>query len=154
MSTTRDAIYRSGLTPVWGLDSSTSSKSEAVGLLINSANVTNNIKSYVQTDSNGRDAGVLTYDHSIEMSVSGNVIYDPAGTGGIPYMTSKFTVGKAVTDCHARCLLEAVRINDLNCTAASGDDGTYFVNALNFSQSNDAAVQFDMTVTYYGFDPE
>lgn len=152
-TTTRETIYRYGVTPVWGLQQQVADKGEAVGLLVTSANLNHNLKTYTQVDSVGRDAGVLTYDDNIEMSISGNVIHDPAGTaGGMDFVLSKFVPGKAVEDCTAKCLLNQVRIMNLNCTAASGTNGTYFVSAVSANQTNTDAVSFDLTVTYYGFD--
>ncbi len=154
MSNSREQIYRAGLTPLWGLTEGTATKSEAAGLLVTSANLTHNTKTYTQVDSEGRDAGVLSYDDSIGMSVSANVIYDPSGTGtgGMDYVESYFTPGKAVTCAAPICLLNAIRITDLNETAAAGTKGTYFVNSVTVNQTNTDAVSLDLDITYYGFD--
>ena len=150
MSNTREQIYRAGVTPVWGLSEGLAAQSEAVGLLVTSANLNHNTKTYVQVDSEGRDAGVLSYDDSISMAVSGNLLYSASGTGGMSWVTSKFTPGKAVCDTCAICLLNLVRIMDLNETAAAGS-GTYFVNSVSANQTNTDAVSVDLDVTFYGF---
>lgn len=152
MSNTREQIYRAGVTPVWGLSAGLAQKSEAVGLLVTSANLNHNTKTYVQVDSEGRDAGVLSYDDSIGMTISGNVVYAASGTGGMAWVTNNFTPGKAVENCTAKCMLEMVRIMDLNETAAAGSKGTYFVNSVSANQTNTDAVSVDLDITYYGFD--
>lgn len=52
-------ILRTGITPLWGLQSGTSEASKACAMLLTSANISSEISDYEQLDSEGRKCGYL-----------------------------------------------------------------------------------------------
>lgn len=142
-------ILRTGTTPIWGLAGGVAAKSKAVAMLITSANITNTISDYEQLDSEGRRCGYLCYDHSQDISMEGNIIFD-AETDNMETVADLFTVGGNVSDEDAVALLDAVRILKLNGTEAAGT-GTWVCKQFDVNQTNTDAVSFSATFTYYGF---
>lgn len=142
-------ILRTGITPLWGLQSGTSEASKACAMLLTSANISSEISDYEQLDSEGRKCGYLVYDNWQTISISGNIIFDPE-TDNFETISDLLTVGSAVTDSKVIALLDLVRTIKLNGTECDGD-GTYVCKSFTLNQTNTDAATFDAEVTYYGF---
>lgn len=127
----KEQILRTGVTPLWGLRSGTAEKGKAVAMLIASANVSTEISSADQVDSEGRKCGYVCYDCWQSISISGNIIYD-SETDNFETVSNLLCVGAAVTDTNAKALLDSVRTTRLNGTEADGN-GTYIVTAFDVS---------------------
>lgn len=127
-------ILRHGKTPLWGTGLTND------GMIIDSFNITPEIKDYEQTDENGAVCGYLVYDQTVNFDISGTIIakcdsnYDfscitPANIGN----STQFDFDFSSVNC------------DINIP------NTNILKSFSISRSAGNAATFSASVTRYSF---
>lgn len=153
-------VLRQGKTPFWGTFR-TSSPDDG-GLLIDSFNITTEVKDYEQQNELGAIKGYLVYDQTIGFDISGTMMWNNGDTvyncstilGLGEHWSNPFKVGKlAASNCAASYMGAAVQYMTAwgasNCTI--NEPSTAIIKNNSFSTSAGSAATFSASGTIYDF---
>lgn len=152
-------VLRQGKTPFWG--TFTSSSPDDGGLLIDSFNITTEVKDYEQQNELGAIKGYLVYDQTIGFDISGTMMWSRGDSlancfsvGLNEQWDNPFKVGKrAAADCAASYMGAAVQYMTAwevyNCSI--NNPSTAIVKNNSFSTSAGGAATFSASGTIYDF---
>lgn len=125
-------ILRTGKTPLWGTGQ------EFAGYIIDSFNISPEIKDYEQTDENGAVCGYLVYDQTVNYDISGTILSDD---------TNKMSL-TCLSPIHLGNVLSfGFGYNTVNCQI--NNPSTIILKSYNISRSAGNAATFSATATGY-----
>ena len=128
-------ILRHGKTPIWGTGLTNN------GLIIESFNITPEIKDYEQTDENGAVCGYLVYDQTVNYDISGTIIADMDNGYTFSCLTPTEIGNSTSFDFH---------FLSVNCSI--NNPKTNILKSFSISRSAGNAASFSASVTGYAFD--
>ncbi len=129
-------ILRHGKTPLWGTGLTQD------GMIIDSLNITPELKDYEQTDENGAVCGYLVYDQTVNYDISGTIIANEEGNGYYFGCLRPSDIGNHTSFDFL--------FRSVNCSINTPT--TNILKSFSISRSAGNAATFSASVTGYAFD--
>lgn len=131
-------ILTTGKAPIWGTGLGID------GMIIDSFNITPEIKDYEQTDENGAVCGYLVYDQTVNYDLSGTLLKNDQGF--------EYSFGSSLTPNLLGKELEIIGMPFVYVDCDINTPNTIILKSFNISRSAGSAATFSASATGYSFD--